>query len=94
MAVLAATSSIPLAFHDRLSPAIRSCFGDSVVGQHYHSASTKATCMAVAPFLTNKLLDIMKSHPFSLATDGPNDSGIEKMNPISSEFMMKGALRL
>lgn len=86
MAVLTASSSIPLAFHDRLSPAIRSCFSDSTIGQNYHSASTKATCMlnlAVTPFLINKLADTMKSRPFSLSTDGSNDTGLEKMNPIS-----------
>lgn len=86
MAVLAAASSIPLAFHDKLSPAIRSCFSDSTIGKNYHSASTKATCMlnlAVAPSLINKLLDTMKCHPFSLSTDGSNDTGLEKMNPIS-----------
>lgn len=86
MAVLTASSSIPLAFHDKLSPAIRSCFSDSAIGKNYHSASTKATCLlnlAVAPFLIDNLLDVMKSHPFSLSTDGSNDTGIEKMNPIS-----------
>ena len=45
MAVLTASASIPMAFHDKLSPVIRSCFSDSVIGSNYHSASTKATCL-------------------------------------------------
>ena len=59
---------------------------DSTIGKKYHSASTKATCMlnmAVAPLLINKLVFTMRSHPFSLSTDGSNDSGIENMNPMS-----------
>ena len=86
MAVLTASSSIPLAFHDKVSPAIRSHFSDSTIAQNYHSASTKATCMlklAVASFLIDKLVDAMKMHPFSLSTDGSNDTGLEKMNPVS-----------
>ena len=97
MAVLRASSSIPLAFHDKFSPALRSCFGDSTVGKKYHSASTNATCMlnmAVAPFLINKLVDTMRNHPFSLSTDGSNDSGIEKINPMSIRVLMKRGPRL
>ena len=52
MVVLTDTSNISMVFHDKLSPAIRSAFSDSVVASNYHSASTKATCMlnlAVVP---------------------------------------------
>lgn len=84
MAVLTAAYNIPLAFHDKLSPVIQECFSDSRVAQTYHSASTKATCMlnlAVAPSLIDDaLLNKMHSHPFS---DGSNDRGLEKMNPLS-----------
>ena len=45
LAVLTAHSNIPLAFHDKLSPAIRELFPDSKIASKYHSASTKATCM-------------------------------------------------
>ena len=86
MAILTAASNIPLAFHDRLSPAIKACFEDSKIAKTYRSASTKATCMlnlAVAPSLIDSLLDKMRSHPFSVCTDGSNDTGLEKMNPLS-----------
>lgn len=94
MAVLTASSSIPLAFHDRLSPAIRSCFSDSKIGNNYHSASTCMLNLAVAPFLVSKLLDSMKSHPFSLSTDGSNDSGIEKMNTTSIRLFDEGSYKV
>ena len=45
MAVICAHANIPVAFHDKLSPAIRSQFSDSKVASKYHSASTKAMCM-------------------------------------------------
>ena len=40
MAVLTASSNISLAFHDKLSPAIRSSYSDSSTGKNYYSAST------------------------------------------------------
>ena len=38
---------------------------------------------AVAPMLIENLLDSMKIHPFSISIDGLNDSGLEKMNPVT-----------
>lgn len=86
MAVLTASANVPMAFHDCLSPTIRSVFPDSKIASKYHSASTKATCMlniAVAPSLIKDLVESMQSHPFSLSIDGSNDTGLEKMNPIT-----------
>ena len=59
---------------------------DSKIASKYHSASTKATCMlneAVAPMLLHDLVERMKVQPFSLSVDGSNDSGLEKMNPVT-----------
>ena len=86
MAVLTATSNVPMAFHDHLSPTIRKVFPDSKIALKYHSASTKATCIlneAVAPTLISDLLENMRVHPFSISIDGSNDSDLEKMNPIT-----------
>ena len=52
----------------------------------YQSASTKATCMlneAVAPTLLHDLIQSMKTNTFSLCVDASNDSGLEKMNPVT-----------
>ncbi len=73
MAVVTASSNIPLAFHDQLSPLMRSIFPDSEIATKYNSASTKATCIlnqAVAPKLKKKLIDCMKVNPFSMAVMG------------------------
>ena len=86
MAVLTAGCNIPLAFHDHLSPMVRKVFPDSKIAVQYHSASTKATCMlnlAVAPALLKNLVQCMKAQPFSNAIDGSNDTGLEKMNPVT-----------
>lgn len=84
LAVLTASSNVPLAFHDRLSPTIRKILPDSKIASKYHSASTKATCMlneAVTPMLISNLLESMKAHPFSLSIDGSNDTDLKKINP-------------
>ena len=86
MAVLTASSDVPLAFHDRLSPTIRSSFADSKIAASYHSASTKATCMlnlAIAPMLKEDLVKTMMVNPFSVCIDGSNDTDLEKMNPVT-----------
>ena len=75
-----------MAFHDVLSPTISKVFPDSGIASEYHSASTKATCMlnlALAPMLVDNLVQQTKIHPYSLSTDGSNDTGLEKMNPAT-----------
>ena len=66
MAVMAASCNIPLAFHNQVSPAIRSLFPDSKIASKYHSASTKAMCMlnlAIEPELKRDLVENMKVQP-------------------------------
>ena len=46
------------------------------------------TCMingAIAPHFLRETVNIMKCSPFSLLTDGSNDTGLEKMNPLRVE---------
>ena len=83
LSVLTATENIPLGFYDKLLPAIRQSFPDSLTASKYCSQATKATCMlnrAVAPYLLTSLMDAMKVQPFSISVDGSNVSGLEKMN--------------
>lgn len=39
--------------------------------------------LAVAPMLVETLTEQMKIHPYSLSIDGSNDTGLEKMNPVT-----------
>ena len=84
MAVLTASCNVPLAFHDQLSPTLRSIFPDLKIAAKYHSASTKATCilnLAIAPSLKMDLIETVKAHPFWISINGSNDTGLEKSEP-------------
>ena len=80
---------VPIAITDHLSPLFRDIFPDSEVAKLYSCARTKTTCIlngALAMDLQKSLVEHMKSEPFSLATDGSNDSGLQKMNPLTVRF--------
>ena len=84
MSVLLA-QHVPLALADYLSPLIRDVFDGDVV-QCYACAKTKTTCIlnqAVAPQLRDELVSLMQNTPYSLSVDGSNDSGLEKMTPLT-----------
>ena len=83
MSVLTATKNIPLAFCDKLPPAIYQSFSDSPTACKYRSQATKATCMlngAVAQYLLTSLMDAIKVQPFSISTDRSNNTRLDKMN--------------
>ena len=78
--------NIPIALADHLSPMFKDIFPDSQIAKMYSCARTKTACIlngALAKELQATLIDIMKNNPFSLATDGSNDSGLQKMNPLT-----------
>ena len=79
-------NNIPLAFSDQLSPLLRDIFSDSEIAKGYVSASTKTTCIvngSIAPFFKQSLVSAMKMRGFAIAVDGSNDTGLEKMNPMT-----------
>ena len=70
MAVLTASSNIPMTFYDCLSPTINKLLPDYKIDSKYHSALTKATYMvnlAVAPVLIKNLIEQMRDHPYSIS---------------------------
>lgn len=78
--------NIPLAFADHLNRAIPQNFPDSKIAQNYSCARTKTSCIlngALAPFYTECLVNRMRNNFYSIATDASNDSGLDKMNPIT-----------
>lgn len=83
MAVALAYHNIPLAVMDHLSPLFCNIFPDSKIAEGFASTQTKTTCilnMAFHPHYESALVQQMKD-PFSIATDGSNDNGLQKMNP-------------
>ncbi|CAK6976674.1 hypothetical protein F7725_018991 [Scomber scombrus] len=78
--------NIPLTFSDHLSPMFTECFPDSKIAQKYSSARTKTTAIinkCITPYLMDELVKYLRDQPFSLAADGSNDTGREKMNPLT-----------
>ncbi|XP_066912218.1 uncharacterized protein, partial [Clytia hemisphaerica] len=73
------------AMADTLSPCIQKTFSESRVGKSYGSKKTKTTCLvnwALKPYYRSKLVNHMTSEPYALASDGSNDEGLIKMNPL------------
>ena len=81
--------NIPLAVSDHLSRLFKDIFSNSKIAEEYACARTKTTCIvnrSLAPFFKSELVSAMKSGPFSIAIDGSNDNGLEKMNPMAVRF--------
>ena len=81
LSTVLAHQNIPIAVSDHLSPL----FPDSEIAKAYLCARTKTTCIlngALAPCFSS-LVEHMRAEPFSLAIDGSNDSGLQKMNPLT-----------
>ena len=90
---MVAQRSVPLAFADHLSPMIREV-SDGQVAKGYSCARTKSTAIlnhAVAPALKSDLVSAMRSSPFSIMIDGSNDTGLEKMNPLTIKIFDIGS---
>ncbi|KAK1880620.1 N-(5'-phosphoribosyl)anthranilate isomerase [Dissostichus eleginoides] len=86
VAVAMVQHNVPFAVADHFSPLYKECFRDSPTAQGFKSASTKTTCIineAVAPHFKKELVMKMRENPFTLVTDGSNDTGLAKMNPLT-----------
>lgn len=78
--------NVPLAIADHLSPLFKDIFSDSDTGKGYASARTKTTCIingSLAPHFRAALVEAMRSQPYTIAVDGSNDNGLNKMNPMT-----------
>ena len=76
-----AEHNIPLAVADHLGP-----FLDSKKAKNYACGKAKSTCIlnrAIKPDLQSSLLEHIKNNYFSISTDGSNDQGLSKMNPVT-----------
>ena len=76
--------NVPLAVADHLGPLLKECFKDSRTAQEYRCARTKMSSIvneALAPHFMRELVDQMREQPYTLVTDGSNDTG-------SSQTMM------
>lgn len=82
MAATLVQHNVPISFTDYLEPLFKECFKDSKTAQDYRCAKTKTTAIineAIAPHIINNLIEKMKTSPYTLITDGSNDTGIAKI---------------
>ena len=78
-----------IAISDEFGKLFRSIFCDSNIEKKYQCGKTKSSPIlndALAVDLTSKLVERMKATSFSVATDESNDTGLEKMNPVTKDF--------
>lgn len=64
----------------------KNMFPNSEIAKNYQCAKTKTFCIlngALAPSFHGYLVSQMKTLPFTLATDGSNNSDLTKMNPVT-----------
>jgi hAT family C-terminal dimerisation region len=79
-------NNLPIAVSDKCGPLFKSMFPDSDIAKNYQCAKTKTFCIlngALAPSFHAALVNVMQNNPYSLATDGSNDSDLTKMNPVT-----------
>ena len=84
--LLLAKHNIPIAISDHLGPHFHDIFPDSEIAKAYSCACTKTTCIINGALLNHfqmSLINYMKAEPFALAIDGSNDSGLQKLNPLT-----------
>ena len=85
LSILLTQHNVPMSLADHLSPLIRDVF-DGEVAKRYACARTKTTCVlngAIAPEFKAELIAVMQQVPYSLSVDGSNDTGLEKLNPLT-----------
>ena len=81
---------------DHLCPLIRNEFKGSEVAQLFSCSRTKTAAIVncLGDHFFDKLKSDMQNMPYSLMLDASNDNGIQKMFPITSEFLTKLSVEL
>ena len=78
--------NLPIATADHLGPLFKEIFPDSKIAASYSCGRTKTSCIlneALAPQCHKYIIEHCQTHPYSVGTDGSNDTGVAKMNPVS-----------
>ena len=78
--------NLPLATADHIGLVFKIIFPDSKIASSYNSARTKTTAIVNEAFGTHRhdfSVQHCQNYPYSCSTDGSNDTGIQKMNPVS-----------
>ena len=73
--------NLPIATADHLGPLFKQIFPDSSIASLYSCGRTKTAAIlneAMAPQCHKYIVDHCKAHPYSVGTDGSNDTGVQK----------------
>ena len=77
-------TNLPNAIANKCDPLFRNMFPQ--IAKQYQCAKTKTFCIlnrALSPSVHVDLISKMKPNPYTLATDGSNDSNLTKMNRLT-----------
>ena len=86
LTVFLAENHLPMAVADQASQLFKSMFPDSQLAKKITSGRIKASGVlndAIAEELKEILVTKLRVVPFSIAIDGSNDTGLDKMNPMT-----------
>ena len=78
--------NLPLATSAHMTKLFKTIFTDSKIAASYSCARTKTGAIineAFAPHCKDYIIGHCKSHPYSVGTDGSNDTGLKKMNYVT-----------
>ena len=78
--------NIPLAVADHVGALFKDIFHDSNIAKNYACGKNKTSCIlnrAIKPELQKNLINQIKKDCYSISTDGSNDQGLKKMNPVT-----------
>ena len=81
-----AEHNLPFATADHLGPLFSTIFLDSKITKPYACGKSEALCIlnhAIAPELKETLVNQMETDYFSIATNGSNNQGLNKTDPVT-----------
>ena len=80
--------NLPIALADHAGPLFRKMFPDSEIAKKYGCARTKTTAIIGEMANTSKqgLVDLLKTKPYSIATDGSNDDNSQLYPIVATVF--------
>lgn len=76
--------NLPISLLDKITPALKLMFKDSAIAKKFQCTRSKGTAIIkeIAAQTVWAIGDRLKSQPFTISTDGSNDSGSQKMYPL------------
>ena len=80
--------NLPLAVADHIGPLLRKMFPNNAVAKRYRCGQTKTRSLvrALDSNADSEITTVLKTNPYSLATDGSNDIQDFKLYPLVVKY--------